>query len=191
MILKVQRRIANNNNANHDDSCLPHLYRKYEIKQINALSQKKQTDKSWDSISKTLSNATSRPIEKSLIRNSEEFRERVEKLSVLEQATSSDSKYGERNWCLGLRSNSMMKEPKHYIMPVGNPLNGLYVRMESNIHKKIDVVRKPALARLSQMSFKNFPYYADRMSSEKAKVASLMAGRDDCVDSLCVMDVIR
>jgi len=61
--------------------------------------------------------------------------EEVERKNVSEAAGRRPKTYGERHWYLSLRDCNKCKEKRHYIFPLGNTENGLWIRVTENPRK--------------------------------------------------------
>lgn len=154
----------------------------------HVLQRKEKMDNNW---SNTISNITAkikRPAEDSIINKVDQFREKIEKLTALELATPSEVKFGQQNWYMSLRTSSYFKDLKHYMQPVGNTINGLYLRFTENPNARSDIVRKPnLLPKLdNKKTFKDNPYFKEKMLKESKKINEIMSGKDEEIDFLMI-----
>jgi len=154
----------------------------------HVLLRKEKVDNDWTNTINALSNKIKRPAEQSIINKADQYREKVEKLIALELATPSDVKYGAQNWYLSLRASPYFNDIKHYLRPIGNSVNGLYLRMTDNPNARADIIRKPqAASDIGHKTFKDYPYYKEKMKKESKKIGEIMSGKDDEVDGLIVI----
>jgi hypothetical protein len=186
-IEEIESRVNDNSLVPYNTGLINNQNKVQMTKDEHVLVRKERMDNNWSSTIKNLSSKTKRPVDESIINKVDQYREKVEKLMALELATPSDVKYGAQNWYMSLRTSPYFKDLRHYMQPIGNTINGLYLRITDNPNARADIVRKPCiLPKIEKKTFKDNPYFKEKMKRESKKIGEIMSGKDDEVDSLVV-----
>lgn len=152
---------------------------------VNYENEKKQ----WEQHIKEACRKLGRAVEDSVAYQAERYRERMENATMLELATPSDLKYGSQNWYLSLRSSPFFKERRNYTMPVGNNYTGLWMIVTDNPNRQLELVRKQGIGQSSYHSFRDNPFYKEKLAREAKRISELTAGvREEHLSELQVIN---
>lgn len=77
----------------------------------------------------------------SVITRATMYREKVERKNATEAAARTSKAYGERSWYLNLRNCNQCRDARHYILPLGNAANGLWMRITENPRRVDTMIR--------------------------------------------------
>eukprot|EP01022_Parablepharisma_sp_SALTPOND_P033075 TRINITY_DN88145_c0_g1_i1.p1 TRINITY_DN88145_c0_g1~~TRINITY_DN88145_c0_g1_i1.p1 ORF type:complete len:296 (-),score=32.80 TRINITY_DN88145_c0_g1_i1:227-1114(-) len=156
-------------------------------KQERFFENHKRTQQTWERNLKTACKKLGRPPAHSVMAQAEGYREKVEKVAVLEAATPSEVKFGVRNWSMGLRCTPQSKEIRHYAVSIGNSYTGLWMQVMDNPNKQTEVIRNPQRAKSEYKTFKNSRALQEKIKNEAKKIKEIMPMRDDSIEDLQVI----
>ncbi len=151
-------------------------------KQERSFTRYQAIQQHWQRQQKQASAQLGRPLAESVITRAEGYREKVENITALEMATPSDVKYGAQNWYISLRSSSFGKEPKNYTLHTGNNYTGLWMHVTDNPHKQCEVVRKPKATNNRYKTFKDNPFYKEKVLRESKRLREIIPLVTESVD---------
>lgn len=111
----------------------------YETRQQRFFERYRNTRRQWNRVLNMTCDSVGRKPPDSVVSRSRMYREKVERKNATETAARTSKAYGEKSWYLNLRNCNQCRDNRHYILPLGNTVNGLWVRVTEN-PKRVDTM---------------------------------------------------
>eukprot|EP00826_Nyctotherus_ovalis_P044376 TRINITY_DN4788_c0_g5_i1.p1 TRINITY_DN4788_c0_g5~~TRINITY_DN4788_c0_g5_i1.p1 ORF type:complete len:305 (-),score=57.78 TRINITY_DN4788_c0_g5_i1:214-1128(-) len=111
----------------------------YETRQERFFERYRNTRRQWNRVLNMTCDSVGRKPPDSVVSRAKMYREKVERKNATETAARTSKAYGERSWYLNLRNCNQCRDNRHYILPLGNTVNGLWVRVTEN-PKRVDTM---------------------------------------------------
>ncbi len=181
--IKEQRELARNNNS-YGNATNPNTSIVTDTNSfINAsgnehsLAHYENAEREWDRNVKGACRRIGRPVEASVVRRAEEYRERVENATMMEMSNDSSAKYGTRNWYMSLRASPKDPARRGYSIPVGSSYTGLWMQVTDHPALELELVRRTGFAgRTTVKSTKNSPFLRERIGKDARRMQELAGG---------------